>query len=75
MGNVFCNPCRRGETCGEPVLVFGDSDSLCSAQPVTFAIGAASSQTEPWGQCAGWPQLPNYADYNFFPDNLRIWLR
>lgn len=76
LGNVVCNPCWRGTECGQPVLVFGDSDSICSPEgAVKFAIGAAISHTEFWGQCAGWPQLPNYGDYNFFPDNFRIWLR
>jgi hypothetical protein len=75
LGNVLCNPCRRGTDCGSSVLVFGDSDSICAAEAVTFAIGAALSQAEAWGQCAGWPQAPNYGDYNFMPDNFRIWLR
>jgi hypothetical protein len=76
MGNILCNPCRAEGDCGATVLVFGDSDSICStAEPVHFAIGAAYSHTEPWGQCAGWPQDPNYGDYNFLPDNYRIWLR
>ena len=61
--------------CGKTVLVFGDSDSACSTQPMRCAIGAASSQFKSWGQCAGWPQTPNYAGCNFLPDNFRIWLR
>jgi len=76
MGNLLCGTCRGDGGCGRTVLVFGDSDSICAgAEPIHFAIGAAYSHTEPWGQCAGWPQEPNYGDYNFLPDNYRIWLR
>ena len=49
---------------------------ICAgAGGVQFAIGAAYTHTAPWGQCAGWPQAPNYSDYNYLPDNYRIWLR
>jgi len=74
--NLLCDVCHSDGGCGQAVLVFGDAHPGCAMQAaLTFAIGAAYSSTRPWHQCAGWPEAANYSNYNYLPDNYRIWLR
>ncbi len=76
LAGLLCDSCHADGGCGQAVLVFGDAHPGCTEQTaLTFAIGAAYSSIRPWHQCAGWPQAANYANYNYLPDNYRIWLR
>jgi hypothetical protein len=59
-------------------MVFGDGDgdATCRAGVVPrLAIGAANDYATPWNNCAGWPQAPNYAAHDFYPDYVRVWIR
>lgn len=75
MAASVCNSCTTGAACVAPVLVFGDDDPGCVDTPFKFAIGAADSYTDPWSNCAGWPQNPSVGDERYYPQNFRIWIR
>jgi len=75
MAASVCNSCPTGMACAGPVLVFGDDDPGCVDSSFKFAIGAADSYTEPWTNCAGWPQSPSVGDIRYYPENFRIWIR
>jgi hypothetical protein len=75
MAALVCTSCMPGEDCGAPVLVFGDHDSGCVDPPSRFAIGGAISFSEPWDNCAGWPQTPVIGTIRYYPENFRIWVR
>jgi hypothetical protein len=71
---LFCTACNGVGACAAPVIVFGDHDPSCGAtQP--FAISGAQSYTQPWDNCAGWPQAPVADGQRHFPDNFRVWIR
>jgi len=72
---LLCPTCPTGQSCPGPVLVFGDVDSDCASVPVRFAIGGARSYSEPWTNCAGWPQQTTFGDVDYYPKNVRIWVR
>lgn len=78
---VLCLKCSStSHTCGAPILTLGDGDSACSAEPPLFAIGASESDTEPWTNCAGWPQTTTISSasgdvFRYYPSHFRIWLR
>ena len=74
MAALVCSSCAAGAACDAPVLVFGDSDPGCADPPFHFALGGATSYSVPWGNCAGWPQQPAI-DIQYYPNNLRIWIR
>jgi hypothetical protein len=74
--NILCNECPDNASCGQSVLVFGDSDSGCvDPGTTTFAIGAAASRTSAWSNCAGWPNYPDVSGFNYYPDHFRVWVR
>jgi hypothetical protein len=76
MAALVC-PCSTAD-CKSSVMVFGDNDSAagCRTTPAPrFAIGAAYDYMTSWGNCAGWPQDPNYVNADFYPDYIRVWLR
>ena len=75
MAGLVCTSCMAGEACDAPVLVFGDDDPGCVDTPSRFAIGGAINYSEPWGNCAGWPQSPTIGDIQYFPQHFRIWVR
>jgi hypothetical protein len=76
IGRLVCDSCESGTTCSAPVLTFGDADPGCVDDPMfAFAIGGAENYTTAWGNCAGWPQQPNIQDFNYYPDNVRVWVR
>jgi hypothetical protein len=71
---LFCTSCNGVGACAAPVIVFGDHDPSCgTTQP--FAISGAQSYSEPWDNCAGWPQAPVAGGQRHFPDNFRVWIR
>jgi hypothetical protein len=72
---VLCQNCAAGQSCTAPVMVFGDDDPGCTMESFRFAIGAAYSYSEPWQNCAGWPQDPGYGGGDYYPNNVRIWVR
>jgi hypothetical protein len=74
VGTLVC--CSAGTTCAGPVITFGDADPGCVDNPMfAFAIGGSQSYTAAWDNCAGWPQTPNIGDFNYYPDNFRVWVR
>jgi len=75
LAEVLCQSCSTGQPCTAPVMVFGDNDAGCPMQSYRFAIGAAQSYSEPWQNCAGWPQAPGYGGGDYYPKNVRIWVR
>jgi hypothetical protein len=82
LATILCSECSSAsQTCGAPILTFGDGDSSCAEAPVLFAIGASDSETEPWTNCAGWPQAALYSTseggevFQYYPTHFRIWLR
>jgi formylglycine-generating enzyme required for sulfatase activity len=76
LGTLLCKTCAAGQpSCTTPVLVFGDPDPGCGMEPFRFAIGGAYSYSEAWDNCAGWPQKPDYGGGNYYPKNVRIWVR
>ena len=75
LAEVLCQSCATGQSCNAPVMVFGDNDPGCPMESYRFAIGAAYSYSEPWDNCAGWPQDPGYGGGDYYPKNVRIWVR
>jgi hypothetical protein len=75
MAALVCTSCMAAEPCDVPVLVFGDGDPGCVDTPASFAMGGAYSYSEPWGNCAGWPQSPAVDGIRYYPENFRIWVR
>jgi formylglycine-generating enzyme len=75
MAALLCQTCATGQSCTAPVMVFGDGDPGCTTDPFRFAIGGAHSYGEPWDNCAGWPQAPDYGEGDYYPKNVRIWVR
>ena len=77
MAKLVCEVCVTAG-CTVPVMVFGDGDSAegCRTGPAPrFAIGAANGYANPWANCAGWPQDPNFNASDFYPDYVRLWIR
>jgi hypothetical protein len=74
MATIACNECAT-IGCKVPVMVFGDGDSACGMPAPRFALGAATDHATGWTNCAGWPQSPNYSDFDFYPDYVRVWIR
>jgi hypothetical protein len=74
LADLLCTACSTGESCSAPVLVFGDADMGCTLEPSRFAIGGAKSYTQPWDNCAGWPQKPNLGNDDYYRKNVRIWI-
>jgi len=74
---MACQTCDTAG-CKVPVIVFGDTDAdpACRTGPVPhLAIGGAADYSTPWTNCAGWPQDPDYHDFDFYPDYVRVWVR
>jgi hypothetical protein len=77
LAKIACEKCED-PGCKTPVIVFGDGDAdpSCRAGAVPrLAIGGASDYATPWANCAGWPQDPDYAGVDFYPDYVRVWIR
>jgi hypothetical protein len=77
LAGLVCSGCTTAG-CKVPVIVFGDADSAegCRATAVPrFAIGGSNDYATAWNNCAGWPQDPNFADRDFYPDYVRVWVR
>jgi hypothetical protein len=77
MAGLVCSECAT-VGCKVPVLVFGDADGAAGCRAGTvprLAIGAAYDYAMAWNNCAGWPQDPNYAAFDFYPDYIRVWIR
>lgn len=77
MATIACEKCDTAG-CKVPVMVFGDGDAAAGCRTTAvprFALGAATDQATGWANCAGWPQDPNYADFDFYPDYVRVWVR
>ena len=77
LATIACKTCDT-ENCRVPVIVLGDADAAaaCRTGPVPhFALGAAYDFATPWSNCAGWPQDPNYTEFDFYPDYVRVWVR
>jgi hypothetical protein len=77
MAKLVCEKCDTAD-CKVPVMVFGDADGAagCRTGAVPhLAIGAATDHDTSWNNCAGWPQDPNYAGDDFYPDYVRVWIR
>jgi hypothetical protein len=77
LAKIACQKCDTAD-CKVPVIVFGDADAApgCRTTPVPhLAIGAATDYATSWSNCAGWPQDPDYADFDFYPDYVRVWIR
>jgi hypothetical protein len=77
MAQIACPSCDTAG-CKEPLLVFGDADADAGCYPGAIprhAIGAANSYDMPWNNCAGWPQDPDYAGNDFYPNYVRVWVR
>jgi hypothetical protein len=78
---LLCQTCSDAtQVCGAPIITFGDADSACVSPPPVFAIGASRSESEAWTNCAGWPQAaqlndPDLGAIDFYPTNIRIWIR
>ncbi len=73
--NLVCDSCT-GAACQAAVLVFGDADSGCeSTSGVRFAIGGATSRTQGWTNCAGWPQAAALGGITYYPSHFRLWVR
>jgi len=75
LAEVLCQNCATGQSCSAPVMVFGDNDPGCLMESYRFAIGAAFSYSQPWDNCAGWPQEPGYGGGDYYPTNVRVWVR
>jgi hypothetical protein len=75
MADVLCPNCATGQSCTSPVMVFGDDDPGCTTDSFRFAIGAAYGYNDRWQNCAGWPQDPGYGGGDYYPNNVRIWVR
>jgi hypothetical protein len=58
-----------------PVLTLGDNPDCLDRPGYLFAIGGSQSYSAAWDNCAGWPQNPNIGDFNYYPDNFRVWVR
>ena len=71
---LVCNTCT-GANCSVPVLTFGDNPDCIDNPSYVFAIGGSQSYSEAWNNCAGWPQTPDIGDFNYYPDNFRVWVR
>ncbi|HWA72565.1 MAG TPA: fibrinogen-like YCDxxxxGGGW domain-containing protein [Polyangiaceae bacterium] len=71
---LVCNTCT-GANCSVPVLTFGDNPDCIDNPSYVFAIGGSQSYSEAWSNCAGWPQTPDIGDFNYYPDNFRVWVR
>lgn len=74
---IACESCDTAG-CKVPVIVFGDGDGDVTCRVGTvprLAIGASSDYVTAWNNCAGWPQDPNYAGSDFYPDYVRVWVR
>jgi hypothetical protein len=77
MAKLVCNSCDTAG-CTVPVMVFGDADGdpTCRTGAVPhLAIGAANDYATAWNNCAGWPQDPDYAGFDFYPNYVRVWIR
>jgi hypothetical protein len=61
--------------CDSPVLVFGKQDASCRPTALRFAISGARSFTEPWDNCAGWPQATVVNGQQRLPNSFRVWIR
>jgi hypothetical protein len=72
---LICDRCNDDASCSAPVLVFGDGDSSCTERASSFAIGGAESYSTPWSNCAGWPQQIELNDRDYYPSNVRLWIR
>ena len=77
LAKIACQKCDTAD-CKVPVIVFGDGDAdpACRTGAVPrLAIGGATDYATAWNNCAGWPQDPKYAGYDFYPDYVRVWVR
>ena len=78
-GGVTCGTLAKWDDyrnilCGTSVLVARDpSGPTCPG--VTFSFGIDTSYSAALDNCAGWPQAPNESGTNYFPDNVRVWVR
>ncbi len=65
----------RTVMCGTPVLTGRDVavGGLCDG--TTATLGWDVSYTVAQSNCAGWPEDPNFGGNNYFPDNVRVWVR
>lgn len=62
----------KAAICSKAVLTLADRNN-CDGKPLS--IGTYASSTTVNGNCAGWPQDPNAAATNYWPDHFRMWVR
>ncbi len=77
------NVTNTGLTCGSFGKWADFEGTVCNPRVITandvgsakFAFGSQNSYSSNHANLAGWPQNPNQAGNNFFPDNYRVWVR
>jgi hypothetical protein len=64
--------------CGTFVITFSDpgwTTTTCNEGGTTLTVGGSTSYTQVWYNCAGWPENPNDMGFDYYPDNMRFWVR